>query len=173
MVVSRLLFFVITASLLADTSPNPGSSEAQARTAIEAAIARSLAATRNKDIDAFMASIPDNWSVVDSDGKRIDKKQLRANTLRDWKIISRTIAIEEKIESLKLESPTPATVFTSQHWERMMYERDGKTQDHVVTTQRHRETWRRDQTGWKAYDIQELGGKVWVNGKLYEPRGNH
>ena len=170
MVVSRLASCLITGCLLADASPGPASPEAQARAAIEAAISQSLAATRNKDIDAFMASIPENWSVVDGEGHRIDRKQLRANTLRDWKIIANTIAIEEKIDSLKLDSPTQATVFTSQRWERMMYERDGKTQDHVVTTQRHRETWRKDQTGWKGYDVQELGGKVWVNGKLYEPR---
>jgi ketosteroid isomerase-like protein len=173
MIAPQLVSFLITTFLLADASPNPASPEAEARNAIESAISRSLAATRNKDIDAFMASIPENWSVVDGDGHRIDKKQLRANTLRDWKIIARTIAIEEKIESLKLDSPTQATVLTSQRWERMMYERDGKTQDHVVTTQRHRETWRKDQTGWKEYDIQELGGKIWVNGKLYKPRGGH
>jgi ketosteroid isomerase-like protein len=170
MVALGLASFLITACLLADPPPNLESAKGQARKAIETAIARSLAATRNKDIDAFMASIPENWSVVDGEGHRIDRKQLRANTLRDWKIIANTIAIEEKIDSLKLDSPTQATVFTSQRWERMMYERDGKTQDHVVTTQRHRETWRKDQDGWKGYAVQELGGKVWVNGKLYEPR---
>lgn len=166
-------FLIVTACVRTDTSPNPGSPAAEARAAIEAAISRSLAATRNQDIDGFMASFPDNWSVVDGEGHQIDKKQFRVNTLRDWKIIARTIAIDEKIESLKLDSPTRATVFTSQRWERMMYERDRKTQDHIVTTQRHRETWRKDQSGWKPYDVEELGGNVWVNGKPYETCGEH
>jgi hypothetical protein len=38
---------------------------------------------------------------------------------------------------------------------------------------RHRETWHKDQTGWRGYDVSELGGKIWVNGKLYQPRGGH
>ena len=50
-----------------------------------------------------------------------------------------------------------------------MLERDGKTIDHVVTTQKHRETWRHTEKGWMNHGVEELGGEVWVNGKRYEP----
>ena len=144
-------------------------SEADVRSAIEAAISKSLSATRNKDIEAFIASLPDDGVIQDEAGHRMTKQELRANILRDWKIIVNTIAIEENIESLKVDSPLEATVYTSQRWERIMLEKDGVTKDNVVTTQRHRESWRKTAKGWQVYKVQELGGKVWVNGKPYQP----
>lgn len=161
------------ATLLAAARPDSPSATATAETdvrrAVEAVIARSLAATRAKDIDAYMACIPDDWSCVDEAGHRVTRRELRENTLRDWKIIVATIAIEERVESLKLNSPTVATVQTAQRWERTMLERDGRTKDHVITTQRHREEWRLTAQGWRSYKVTELGGKVWVNGKPYVP----
>jgi hypothetical protein len=91
---------------------------------------------------------------------------LRQNILRDWSIIPRTLAIETKIDSLEVHG-AGATVYTSQRWERQMFERDGKTVDTVVTTQKHRETWRKTQRGWMPYEIKELGGDVLVNGKPF------
>lgn len=48
-----------------------------------------------------------------------------------------------------------------------MYERDGKTLDFVVTTQKHREEWRRIDGHWTGYEVQELGGEIFINGKPY------
>ncbi len=114
-----------------------------------------------------MAEIPDDFAIQDGSGHVITKEQLRANTLRDWSIIPRTLSISETINQLHVEGDT-ATVVTSQRWERLMLERDGKTIDTVLTTQKHRETWRRTARGWFAYEIKELGGDVLVNGKPYE-----
>lgn len=64
-----------------------------------------------------------------------------------------------------------ATVYTSQRWERLMLQRDGETTDNVVTTQKHRETWRKTPDGWRLYDVEELGGEVFINGEPYDPAG--
>ena len=48
-----------------------------------------------------------------------------------------------------------------------MYERDGKTIDYVVTTQKHREEWRRMNGHWENHAVQELGGEIFINGKPY------
>ena len=58
MFIPQLASFLIAAGLMIDASPNRGSPEAQARRAIGAAISRSLKATRNNDIESFMASVP-------------------------------------------------------------------------------------------------------------------
>jgi hypothetical protein len=46
-------------------------------------------------------------------------------------------------------------------------ERDGVTRDTVVTTQKHREVWRRTKSGWRLSRVKELGGTVMVNGKPF------
>src|SRR2546425_12402774 len=153
------------------TSPpaaTPPADDALVRSAIEAEIAKSVEATRTQNIEAYMECIPADWVMQGENGDRVTRDQLRANVLRDWSIIPRTLAIETKIDSLQVHGDA-ATVYTSQRWERLMLQRDGKTQDTVLTTQKHRETWRHTPSGWKAYEIEELGGKVWVNGRPYQP----
>lgn len=143
-------------------------SEATVRAEIEHAISRSVEATRTQDIEAYMAGIPNDLVIHDESGAVVTRGQLRANTLRDWSIIPRTIAIEVAIDSLAVDGDT-ATVFTSQRWERLMLQRDGSTTDTVLTTQKHRETWHRTPRGWMAYDVEELGGDVFINGKPHRP----
>jgi hypothetical protein len=147
---------------------NGGASESSARTQIEVAIGRSVEATRTQDIDAYMAAIPKDFVIRDASGAVITREQLRAHTLRDWSIIPKTLSISVTIESIALDGES-ATVHTSQRWERLMLQRDGRTTDTVLTTQKHKETWRHTQGGWFAYEVEELGGEVFVNGKRYQP----
>ena len=136
------------------------------RASIQNQIDRSVQATRVKDINTYMDCIPSDWTLKDEQGATIARDELRKNILRDWSIIPRTLAIETKIDSLEVHG-TEATVYTSQRWERQMLERNGNTVDTVLTTQRHRETWRKTARGWMGYDVKELGGEVFVNGKPY------
>jgi hypothetical protein len=137
------------------------------RSKIEAEIARSLDATKRQDIQAFMDGFAPEFEVEATDGDQGTLGVLRANTLREWAIIPATLAISMRIDSLKTEGPRTAVVFTDQRWERLMLERDGVTRDTVVTTQRHREIWRRGTVGWRRSKVTELGGTVMVNGKPY------
>lgn len=142
------------------------------RAEIEAAIARGVEATRTQDIDAYMEGIPEDLVVHDESGEVVTRDELRASTLRDWSVIPETLAIEVVIDSLELgDDGDTATVYTSQRWERRMLRPDGSGSNVVLTTQRHRETWRETDRGWLLYEVEELGGEVFVDGERYEPGG--
>lgn len=132
---------------------------------IQRALDAGLEATRRKDIEAYMAGFPEEIAIYDESGEIIDRATQRANVLRDWAIIDTTLYISMDIDSLVLLSRDSATVYTSQRWERIMYRQDGVTTDTVLTTQRHREHWKRLPDGWYGYEIVELGGKVYINGE--------
>lgn len=146
------------------------SEDALVRSEIEAAIARGVEATRVQDIDAYMALIPEDAVLYDGDGTIVTRDALRANALRDWSIIPRTLSISTVVDSISRTADT-ATVHTSQRWERLMLRRDGVTTDTVLTTQKHRELWRKTPHGWFAYEVEELGGEVFINGEPYSPGG--
>ena len=148
-------------------APSSHESVEAVRAAIQSQIDRCVEATRVKDIDAYMDCISSDWELKSESGAASSRDELRANALRDWSIIPRTLAIQTKVDSMEVHG-LEATVYTSQRWERLMLERDGKTVDTVLTTQKHRETWRKTDRGWVGYKVVELGGEVWVNGKPYE-----
>ncbi|MBI3818332.1 MAG: hypothetical protein HY286_06535 [Planctomycetes bacterium] len=148
------------------TSTPISASDERARSEIEAAIAASVEATRSQDINAYMATIPDDLIIRDETGATITRDQQRTNTLRDWSIIPRTLSIRVVVDTIHVDGNN-ATVFTSQRWERLMFQRDGRTTDTVLTTQKHKESWRKTPRGWFVYEIDELGGEVFVNGKPY------
>ena len=145
------------------------------RAAIQAAIDRGVEATRRQDIDAYMAELPEDLTIRNDSGRVVTRDELRADALRSWAIIPKTLAIAVSIDSVRLLPPASgglgdsAHVWTAQRWERLMRRRDGVAVDTVLTTQAHRETWRRTARGWRQYVIEELGGQVWVNGKPYRP----
>ena len=63
-----------------------------------------------------------------------------------------------------------AELIVNQRWERMMMRPNGvEGLDRILTTQRHRETWRHTERGWQGGEVEELGGDVYVNGEYYQP----
>ncbi len=89
-----------------------------ARAAIAAQIARSVQATRDKDIDALLSvQTPDftlqNDTAGDEHSELLTQEQLRANLLRDWSVIAENGTIDIQIDSLTLQGDT-ATVHTRQ-----------------------------------------------------------
>jgi hypothetical protein len=153
-------------SLAVSCGPSEATSQQAVRAAIERQLSRGVAATRTKDIAAYMEQLPVGSVIHDEAGHVITRDEQRANVLRDWSIIDRTLEIWVKVDSLATIGDS-ATVYTSQYWKRLMFERDGRTLDTVATTQRHREIWRRSVSGWLGYEVQELGGTVLVNGRPY------
>ncbi len=150
--------------LLGCARPAPDAAAVAAE--IQAQLDRVSEATRRKDIEAYMATFPDDWVLHDESGEVVDRAQQRRNILRDWAVIDTTLELVEHVDSLHV-APDSALVWVSQRWKRMMFERDGVTRDTVLTTQRHLETWRRTAQGWRGDAIVELGGAVWVNGRPY------
>ena len=165
-----LLAISFVLMLGAGSSPEaPEADVAEIRREIEAQIARGVAATRDEDIEAYMEGLPEDLVIYDERGEVISREQQRAYALRDWAVISRTLDIEVVLDSLAVAAGSLATVYTSQRWERLMLRPDGSGEDTVLTTQRHRETWRPTPRGWRLYEVDELGGRVWINGEPYHP----
>ena len=126
-----------------------------------------LDATRDKDMDAYLASIPDDYLQVEEDGTRVDKAALKAMQEQAWAIIPRTNALTMKITGFALSCDgQSATVWTDQRWDRQMLGRDGVTEFNVVTTQRHKEYWRAANGRWFNYQLEELGGTLTIDGEL-------
>ncbi len=126
-------------------------------------------ATTTKDIERYMSLLPADLVIYDESGEIISREQQREYALRDWAIIDTTLNNWMKIDSIQFHSSDSLHVFTSQRWERIMFRRDGVTTDTVITTQGHREIWKKNEKGWFGYDILELGGRIWINGEPYNP----
>lgn len=148
----------------------PSCDVADVRAEIEAVLAETGRATRAQDIDAYMRLIPEGALIDDTSGEQIDREALRANVLRDWAVIPETIALEHTVESVEMRGCDEAIAMVGQRWERTMTRpNNAPGVDRILTTQRHRETWRRTADGWRAFHIEELGGEIYVNGELYAP----
>lgn len=139
-----------------------------ARSAIQASLDRTVRATIAQDIDAYMAELPPDFALMDEGGERISRETQKAHVLRDWSVIPRTLALEHSIDSIEVKGDV-ATVHTSQKWKRLMLRPDRSGTDEILTTQRHRETWRRLGGRWYGFDVVELGGEILVNGRPYTP----
>lgn len=124
-------------------------------------------AVETKDIELYMSLIPEEFVIFDESGEIISREMQREYTLRDWSIIDRTLSNIYTADSIKVKGDS-AIVYTSQQWERLMFQRDGKTTDTVLTTQKHLETWMKTEKGWMNYDVKELGGQVFINGEEYK-----
>jgi len=133
---------------------------------IQAQIDQGVEGTRTKDIDRYMSVIPEDWVLHDEDGQTVTRDDLRRGALQQWAIIEKTISISEHIDRISL-GKDQAIVWTSQRWERLMHERTGPALDDVMTTQRHEEQWRLVNGKWWCYQVKELGGEIYVNGKPY------
>lgn len=140
--------------------------EAAIREAIEDEIDHGIDATKDKNIDAYMETVPVDYRIVETDGSITDRETLRAKQLQAWAIIPRTNSLEIDVERLTVGCEGRcATVWTDQRWDRQMMGRDGKSEHNVVTTQKHEEQWERRGSRWMQIGIKELGGVILVDGK--------
>ncbi len=123
----------------------------------------------NKDIDTYMKKMPEDFIIYDNSGEIITRKKQMEYTLRDWSIIEKTLTNEMKIDSINFLSRDSIFVYTSQKWQRIMYRPDGVSKDTILTTQLHKELWKNKKNGWIGYDVEELGGDIYINGQKYNP----
>ncbi len=143
-------------------------SESQIREEIQSQLDKCVKAIETKDIELYMDLIPEGFVIYDESGEIISREKQRECTIRDWRIIDRTLNNKYIADSIKLIGDS-AIVYTSQRWERIMFQRDSKTTDTVLTTQKHMETWRKTKKGWMNFEVIELGGQVFINGKEHQP----
>lgn len=165
------LAFALVASGCASAPQQPAWCSAEAvRRDAEALFEITQRATYAEDIDAYMSAMPDELRIDDTSGEIVDREQWRADVLRDWAVITETLALENNIESITMNGCESAELIVNQRWERMMMRPNGvEGTDRILTTQRHRETWRHTERGWQGGEVEELGGDVYVNGEYYQP----
>jgi ketosteroid isomerase-like protein len=162
-----ILTIILLNTILLGCSTNTQQSESQIKGEIQNQLDKCVKAVETKDIELYMDLIPEDFVIYDESGEIISRAKQREYTLRDWSIIDRTLSNQYIADSINITGDS-AIVFTSQRWERLMFQRDGKTTDTILTTQKHIETWRKTKKGWLNYDVKELGGRVFINGKEYQ-----
>ena len=96
----------------------------------------------------------------------LEKKQ-REFVLRDWAIVDTTLNNTYNLDSITVFKDS-VVAYTFQKWERIMFQRDGITKDNVLTTQSHKEVWKKRLHLWMNYSVEELGGEIFINGKKYQ-----
>jgi Domain of unknown function (DUF4440) len=169
-----VLLFIAVAAGCSSSQPAPRQDVAAARKAIAAQIARSIQATRDKDIVAFQAVQTSDFILIndtagDEHGEHLTKAQLRDGILRDWSVIAENRTIDIRIDSLSLAGDS-AIVYTHQHYDRLMHQPEGPRLDTIVTEVKHREIWRRTADGWREAQVREVWhGPILVNGEVYRP----
>ena len=156
--IARLTLAAAAVGLMALSCPD------ETRWAIESEIMRSVEATRTEDIDAYMKGVPADLLVRHADGSILNAEQVREDVLREWAAVERTLAIETAIERMEVNPDRSVTVWTASRWERVVADAAGRRT--VVTTQNHREVWKRRGARWFNYEIEELGGQTWIDGTL-------
>ena len=160
-------FTLITMSfVLFACNQNSQKSHDEIKTAIQQELDKCVEAVNSKNITLYMSLIPTDFELTNENGQIITREEQQAFILRDWSIIDTTLHNVYVVDSIDIY-PDSVIAFTSQKWERLMFQRDGLTKDTVITTQLHRETWRYNSSGWMNYGITELGGKIYINGELY------
>ncbi|MBK9505186.1 MAG: hypothetical protein V9F05_03880 [Chitinophagaceae bacterium] len=160
-------FTLITMSfVLFACNQNSQKSQDEIKTAIQQELDKCVEAVNSKNITLYMSLIPTDFELTNENGQIITREEQQAFILRDWSIIDTTLHNVYVVDSIHV-FPDSVIAFTSQKWERLMFQRDGLTKDTVITTQLHRETWRYNSSGWMNYGITELGGKIYINGELY------
>ena len=160
-------FTLITMSfVLFACNQNSQKSQDEIKTAIQQELDKCVEAVNSKNITLYMSLIPTDFELTNENGQIITREEQQAFILRDWSIIDTTLHNVYVVDSIDIY-PDSVIAFTSQKWERLMFQRDGLTKDTVITTQLHRETWRYNSTGWMNYGITELGGEIYINGELY------
>jgi hypothetical protein len=113
----------------------------QIKSLINMVLQQGVDATKTKNIDLYMEALPPDLAIYDESGEVISRAMQREYALREWSIIDTTLSIAVVIDSLIVHNDS-ATVFTSQKWERLMFQKDGITTNTVITTQKHQEGWK-------------------------------
>ncbi len=163
---SRLIILSIALGFLSGCITKKGNSDAEIKIDIQAQLDKCVQAVSTKNINMYMDLIPEDFVIKDQSGEIISREKQKEYTLRDWSIIDTTLNNLFVVDSIKTYGDS-VIAYTSQEWERLMFRPDGKTKDTILTTQKHIETWKKTAKGWLNYDVEELGGNTFINGKLY------
>ncbi len=155
----RALLVAVTAfGLIAWACPD------ELRWQIESEILRVHEAIRAEDIGDYMEVVPPDLELRGG-AMAADRQQVREEVLRGWEGVQQTHLIEATVERLERRRDGAVDVWYAQRWDRTQVMEDGAPH-RVLSERRYRETWRRRGVRWFRYEIEDLGGRVWVDGRL-------
>jgi hypothetical protein len=162
----QLLVLIAAAGACAprEEAPNPARDIAIARAAIAAQVAEGARAAREKDIDAYIAQIPDDIPMRDAQGNVIPLDTFRAQVVEAWRSIKVTRELDVQVTDIELHGDA-AVVFLNQKWDRLMIRPNGAV-DTIISTSTKRENWRKTAKGWRAYDGVTTHSRTTVNGAV-------
>lgn len=163
--IRMLLPFLVTAAACAST---PDRTE-RARQEIGNVIAAGIEASRRGDVEAFVARLPEDFTVELANGRTASRDDVHRSHLARANSQLETISLTVEIERVEV-SGDQATVWTQQRWERRATPPGATQSRHIVTTQRHEELWRHRNGRWEPFRIKELGGDIIVDGVPQPPR---
>ncbi len=171
------LLFAVACNNSTNTTDDLASSDYQKlkiQSEIGKIIRQSKDCNKRKDIECFMASFDSSFILESNESadknRTIVKDSIKKDILRDWGIIAKMYEVEQWIDSINVPSPDTAIVFTNQFYHRTFARPNNQPgEDDIVSTQKHKETWIKRQSGWKQSRVKELGGAIYVNGQPYNP----
>ena len=159
--------FLFALPIILSCTSNKSEAEQEIQQEIQKQLALCAEAVKTKNIQLYMDLIPKDFVLKDQSGEIISRELQKKYTLRDWSIIEKTIQNHYVVDSI-INYPDSVIAYTFQRWERLMLRPDGVNKDTILTTQKHIETWKKKSKGWFNYEVQELGGEIYVNGELYK-----
>ena len=164
--VAAVCALALTASCVGDDPKRSAEAAlAAARAAIATQASVGAAATKTKNIDAYMAQIPVDAGMLGANDSVITRDEVRAQVLKAWESIRETRALDVQVTSVLLHGDS-ATVFLTQKWDRLVVRPDGKTIDTIVSESSRREKWMKKGGIWRSYDGVTLQNRTTVNGAL-------
>ena len=162
----KIFLLIIPTFTFFTCSINPNQENSHIKNEIQKELDKCALAVSTKNIDLYMDLIPQDFILRDNSGEIISREKQRKYTVRDWSIIDTTLYNIYTVDSIQNMTDS-VMAFTSQKWERLMFQRDGVTKDTIPTTQKHKETWKKSSERWMNYEVKELGGQVFINGEIY------
>ena len=138
--------------------------ETAARAAVLAELNAGIEATRMKNVDGYLDQIPDEVLVRGPDGRPLSRDSIRAQVTRAWASIERTRDVSVTLDLFVFHGDS-ATVYTTQHWDRLVFGAERGHLDTVVSDTKQREIWRRTAKGWRSFSATPINRSTTVNGK--------
>jgi len=156
-----LAFAVVAALSACDKQPPAVATDPVVAAAINEVVAQGVHALKTKNVDEYLAQVPDEAIPIDSSFKGNQRDRVYNELKLLWsQIYTEKLAI--RVDSVIAHGDS-ATVVTTMFWDR--YEHYGPSRkDRLVTNATHREIWRKTKDGWRSFKLLSQTSSTTRNG---------
>ena len=153
----------MAASRLDDPAPAEDKATADARTAIEALIAKANDAAAKKDVDGTVANMTDDFVGVDSKGKSSTKAEVKDGLAKVYALAD-TVKAVTTVQKVAL-ADDQATVTVAEHVVITIKAPDGGKSTTLDITDTDEDTWVKTDDTWHMKKGKTLTSQTLVDGK--------